>query len=248
MDKTQRYELVRTGVRSAVFAAVFGFIIACSNNSTTTPLVQTPPAQTVIRLVSHLNPTMFGVPSNLGSGQPILATMFQVSAQSSQLQQSFQGGGVCGNRASATGQIVNSSGAKTGFIPLQVPVEPDIHNPQDPANPFPLACSGVFSQIGGGVDTVSSGTLTDPGTPMYLNRTLYTLVVAGKSLKGSVIRCSDLATTVSVKDQDLVQPYFVIDNNSVILGIGTTQLRFTCSLNIPGGDQAGVISVQWAKT
>jgi len=244
MDKTQRYELA--GVRSAVFAAVFGFIIACSNNSTSPP--QTVTGQSLTRLVSHLRPTMLALPSQLNSQGPLLAAMFQASAQSSQIQQSFQGGGVCGNGASATGLVVNLNGAKTGFIPLEVPVEPDIHAPQNPAVPFPLACEGVFSQIGGGVDTVSGGTLTNPGTPMYLDGTLSTLVVTGKSLNGSIIRCSDLTTKVSVKDQDLVQPYFVIDNNSVILGIGTTQLPFSCSLNIPAGDQAGVISVQWAKT
>lgn len=203
--------------------------------------------QTLIRLVSHLNPTMFASPLQLNSQRPILAAMFQSSVQSSQLQQSFQGGGVCGNGASATGALVNYSGAKTGFIPLQVPVEPDIHNPQNPGNPFPLACSGVFSQIGGGVDTVSGGMLTNPGTPMYLDGTLSTLVVTGVSANGSLIRCNDLTTTVAVRDQQLVQPYFVIDNNSVILGIGTTQLPFTCNLTIPAGDRAGVLSVQWAK-
>jgi hypothetical protein len=130
---------------------------------------------------------------------------------------------------------------------LEVPVEPDIQNPQNPSNPFPLACSGVFSQIGGGVDSVSGGTLTNPGTPIYLDGTLSTLVVTGRSVSGSLIRCSDLVTTSTVKDQQLVQPYFVISNNSVILGIGTAQLPLTCNLNIPAGDQAGVISVQWAK-
>lgn len=239
-------DIRRSIVCTAVFAAVFGLIVACSKSSN--PTTVTGNVGALIRLVSHTNPNMIGLPNNLNSNQPFMASFFQVAPQqTSQIQQSFQGGGVCGNGASATGALVNPSGATTGFIPLEVPVESDIHNPQDPSNPFPLACSGVFSQIGGGVDLVSGGTLTDPGTPMYLDGTLSTLVVTGRSVNGTLIRCNDLTTTFPVKDQDLVQPYFVVDNNSVILGIGTTQLPFTCNLNIPKGDQAAVLSVQWAK-
>jgi hypothetical protein len=39
---------------------------------------------------------------------------------------------------------------------------------------------------------VSGGTLTDPGTPIYLDGTLSTLVVTGRSVNGTLIRCSDL--------------------------------------------------------
>jgi hypothetical protein len=45
----------------------------------------------------------------------------------------------------------------------------------------------------------------------------------------------------------MVQPYFVIATNSVILGIGTNQLPFTCNLNVPSGDQIYYVDVQWAK-
>jgi len=65
---------------------------------------------------------------------------------------------------------------------------------------------------------------------------------------GQQIRCSDLTDTAGVHDSDLVQPYFVIDTNSVVLAVGSTQLPLTCQLNIAPGDQAGSISVQWAKT
>jgi len=108
-------------------------------------------------------------------------------------------------------------------------------------------CGGVFVQVGGGVDTASGGTLTNPGTPMYSDGTLTTLIVTGRTLNGAIVRCGDLSTTVQVHDQDLVQPYFVIVSNSVILAIGTNQLPFTCNLNVPGGDQVSCISVQWAK-
>lgn len=232
-------DLRRSAVCTAVFAAVVGLILACSKNSNPTTI--TGNIGGLIRLVSHTTPNMIGLPNNLNSKQPFMATFFQAAPQqTSQIQQSFQGGSCGGD---TPGAVVNFNGATTGLIPIQVPTEPDIQIPQGTAR---LACGGVFSQIGGGVDTVSGGTLTNPGTPMYLDGTLTTLVVTGRSVNGSPIRCSDLTTTVPVKDQQLVQPYFVIDNNSVILGIGTTQLPFS-SLNIPTGDQAGFISVQWAK-
>jgi hypothetical protein len=232
-------DLLRSAVCSAVFAGVFYLIAACNNKGNTTIIPRS--IKGLIRLVSHTTPNMVGLPSNLNSNQPFMATFFQATQQPSQIQQSFQGGSCGGDTA---GAVVNSSGATTGFIPIQVPVEPDIQIPQGTPK---LACSGVFSQIGGGVDSVSGGTLTNPGTPMYLDGTLSTLVVTGRSVNGSPIRCSDLTTTFPVKDQQLIQPYFVIDNNSVILAIGTNQLQFTCSLNIPTGDHAGFISVQWAK-
>jgi hypothetical protein len=232
-------DLLRSAICTAVFAAIFGYMVACGDSKTT---IVTGNTGELIRLVSHTTPNMIGLPNDLNSNQPFMATFFQAAPQqTSQIQQSFQGGSCGGD---TPGAVVNFNGATTGLIPIQVPTEPDIQIPQGTPR---LACGGVFSQIGGGVDTVTGGTLTNPGTPMYLDGTLSTLVVTGRSVNGSPIRCSDLTTTVPVKDQQLVQPYFVIDNNSVILGIGTTQLPFTCSLNIPTGDQAGFISVQWAK-
>jgi hypothetical protein len=233
-------DLRRSAVCTGVFAAIFGLIVACGKSNNPTSI--TGNVIGLIHLVSHTTPNMVALPNTLNASQPLLATFFQAAPQPSQIQQSFQGQS-CG-AGDYTGSVVNYSGATTGLIPLQVPVEPAIQIPQ--ATPR-TACSGVFTQIGGGVDTVSGGTLTNPGTPMYLDGTLSTLVVTGRSVNGSPIRCSDLTTTVPVKDQQLVQPYFVIDNNSVILGIGTTQLPFTCSLNIPTGDQAGSVFVQWAK-
>jgi hypothetical protein len=110
-----------------------------------------------------------------------------------------------------------------------------------------LACEGVFSQIGGGVDQISGQTLTNPGLPMFLSGTLTSLVVTGVTANGNQIRCSDLTTTVSVNDGDMVEPYFVIATNSVILGIGTTQLPFACTLKVPSGDQVNNLVVQFAK-
>lgn len=125
------------------------------------------------------------------------------------------------------------------------------------------ACYGVFSQVGGGTSVPGpdapntcgnpvpwvcySGTLTNPGTSIYTDGTLSTLIVTGLSLAGKQIRCSDLTDTAVVHDSDLVQPYFVIATNSVVLAIGTNQLPLTCQLNVDTGDQAGSIAVQWAK-
>jgi len=142
----------------------------------------------------------------------------------SQIQQSFQG--YCGADITGSGSNpFNYSGATSGFIPLQVPLDSLIQIPKQDTQDG--VRGGVFSQIGGGVDILSGGMLANPGTPMYFGGTLSTLVLTGRTLKGTLIRCSDLTTTVQVHDQDLVQPYFVIDNDSVILAIGTNQLPFT---------------------
>jgi hypothetical protein len=119
----------------------------------------------------------------------------------------------------------------------------------------------VFAHVGGGTsipgpdafignpgeDPVGSGTLTNPGTAIYADGTLSTLIVTGISKAGKQIRCSDLTDTAVVHDSDLVQPYFVIDTNSVVLAIGNTPLSMTCHLSIDAGDEAGSLSVQWAK-
>ena len=241
-----KHELLRSGVRSGVFAAIFGLMVACSNTSNTI----TSPTNIggLIRLVSHTTPNMIGLPANLNGNQPIVASLFQVMPQSAKIQQSFQG--YCGDDIGGTAATaVNYSGAATGFIPLRVPLDAMITVPPKGTQPGTQlnVCGGVFSQIGGGVDTLSGGTLMNPGTPIYLDGTLTTLVVTGRTLNGTTVRCSDLSTTVPVHDQDLVQPYFVIDNNSVVLATGTNQLPFTCNLNVSAGDKVSFISVQWAK-
>jgi hypothetical protein len=238
-----RRDLLRSAVCTAVFALVFGLIVSCSNLTTTPTNISG-----VIHLVSHTTHNMIGLPTNLNSNQPFMASLFQISPQSAQIQQSFQG--YCGDDTQGIGATaVNYSGAATGFIPLLVPLDAIINVPPKGTQQGTQmnVCGGLFLQIGGGVDTLSGGTLTNPGTPMYLDGALTTLVVTGRTLSGATIRCSDLSTTVQVHDQDLVQPYFVIANNSVILAIGTNQLPFTCNLNVPGGDQASFMSVQWAK-
>ena len=186
---------------------------------------------------------------------------FQSSQQTSTIQQSFQG--LSCDAFQDPGAKVNLSGAATGFIPVQVLADPYIIYNQHDGQGFIYysICQGVFSQVGGGTsipgpdapipnpgeDRTGSGTLTNPGTAIYADGTLSTLIVTGISLAGQQIRCSDLTDTAAVHDSDLVQPYFVIGTNSVVLAIGGTQLPLTCQLNIAPGDQAGSISVQWAK-
>jgi hypothetical protein len=228
-------DFLHSVVCSAVFAAVFGIVVACGHGTMNT--ITGSPG--LVRLINHLSPNMIGLPNSLNASRPFMATFLQTSQQTSQIQQSFEGQSY---GAGEPGAYVNHTNATTGFIPLCVPAEPGIQGMG-----YTLPCYGAFTQIGGGVDVFTGGTLTNPGTPMYFDGTLSTLIVTGRTVNGILIRCSDLTTTVPVHDQDLVQPYFVIDNNSVILGIGTTQLPFTCSLNIPAGEQAGSLFVQWAK-
>jgi len=252
-------DLFKSVVCTAVFATVFGLVVACSDNK---PTIVTGGSSGLPRLVSHLSPTTATLPSS-GTHAPLIAALFQTSQQqASQIQQSFQGLS-CNAFLGPTGTKVNLTGATTGFIPLQVLADPYIihDHPQGPV--YFQACVGVFSQIGGGTSipgpdlgqcgsgpplfVCGSGTLTNPGTAIYTDGTLSTLIVTGLSLAGKQIRCSDLTNTAVVHDSDLVQPYFVIDTNSVVLGVGNTQLPLTCHLNIDAGDEAGSLSVQWAK-
>jgi len=245
---------------TAVFAIVFGLVVSCGGGapSLLNSIKGTASKSPVARILSHLSPTSAALP-HTSTQPPLIAMAFQSSQQASQIQQSFQG---LSCDAFTPGTEVNWSGSTTGFIPIQVLGDPWITGSPNSNAPggfnFSSVCYGVFAQLGGGTSLlplvgpggapgVGGGTLASPGTAIYADGTLSTLVVTGISLAGEQIRCSDLTDTALVHDSDLVQPYFVIDTNSVVLAVGSTQLPLTCQLNIARGDQAGSISVQWAK-
>lgn len=226
--------LLESIVCTAVFALVFSLVVSCGGSGN---IMQTLTATTnaTVRLVNHIKPVMVTIPPKVSSTQPFMAAFLQSGSQgSSQLQQSFEGQGPC------LGVAMPSS----GYIPIWYYMENGIGGPFGTGS---LACSGVFSQIGGGVDQISGKTLSNPGVPMFLSGTLSTLVATGVTVNGNITRCSDLTTTVPVNDGQLVQPYFVIANNSIVVGIGTTQLAFTCNLNVSPGDQVYNLVVQFAK-
>jgi hypothetical protein len=242
MSSTAKEHLVESVTCTAVFAVVFGLIVACGGSGS--PLNRiTHGSSSTGRILSHLSPTTAALPQS--SQAPLIAMAFQSSTQpAAQIQQSFQGLS-CG--AFEPGSTVNWSAATTGFIPIEVLGDPFILG--GVGGPQQTACGGVFAQLGGGTNLVPQrgGTLTNPGVQIYTDGTLSTLIVTGISANGQQIRCSDLTDTAPVQDAALVQPYFVIDSNSVVLAVGSTQLPLTCQLNIASGDQAGSISVQWAK-
>src|SRR5262249_28395760 len=234
---------------SSCFAALFAWVVSCGTNQMQTTPRQ--PSQTTIRLLSHTSLAQMAL-SNLSVKLPLIAMVklpliamgFQTpQPQTAQIQQSFEGLS-CG--AFQPGSEVNFNRAASGFIPIQVLGDPFIE-PTNPSSGERLACGGVFAQVGGGPDLSAAGTLTNPGTVIYTDGTLSTLIVTGRSTGGQQIRCRDTTTTVAVHDLDLVQPYFVIQSNSVILAIGTNQLPFNCLLNIPVGDSAGSLAVNWVK-
>jgi hypothetical protein len=179
---------------------------------------------------------MVTIPAGLNS-KPFLAAFFQTTQAGSQLQQSFQGACPFSNWYPLP---------SSGYVPFAFPDANTIGGfytgaqGNDP-------CSGVFSQIGGGIDQNSGLTLTDPGTPMIFGGTLTTLVATGITNGGQYVRCTDTTATASVNDGDKVQAYYVLSTNSVVLGIGTTQLPFVCNLNVPSGDPIRYLSVQFAK-
>jgi len=258
MSSTAKGRLIESVTCTAVFAIVYGLIVSCGGGGSPLNSI-THGSSSAARILSHLSTTTAALPRS-STQAPLLAGLFQTSQpQASQIQQSFEG---LSCDAFIPGTRVNWSGATTGFIPIQVLGDPWIILP-DSGTPggfnFYPVCYGVFAQLGGGTSLlpsigptgapgVGSGTLTNPGTTIYADGTLSTLIVTGISVAGKQIRCSDLTHTAGVHDSDLVQPYFVIDTNSVVLAVGGTQLPLTCQLNIDQGDQAGSISVQWAKT
>jgi hypothetical protein len=261
MSPTPKESLIKSVTCTAVFAIVFGLIVSCGGGGSPLNSI-TGTATSMGWILSHLSPTTAALPKS--SAQVPLVAMgmaFQSSQQqASQIQQSFQALS-CDAFSFSPGTKVNSHGATTGLIPMQVLGDPWIINPNPhaPGGFYPSnVCYGVFAQLGGGTSLVpplqpngapnpGAGTLTNPGTAIYADGTLSTLIVTGISTAGNQIRCSDLTDTAAVHDSDLVQPYFVIDTNSVVLAIGGTQLPLTCQLNIASGDQVGSISVQWAK-
>ncbi len=251
MSPTAKEHLIESVTCTAVCAILFGLVVSCGGGGSPLSNSLTGPNAKIARILSHLSPTTAALPRS-STQSPLIAMAFQGSQQqASQIQQSFQGLS-CNAFVDPLAQV-NSSGASTGFIPIQVMGDPFIKGP--PPVSFSTICWGVFAQIGGGTSliapgggTLGAGTLTNPGTLIYEDGTLSTLIVTGISLAGQPIRCSDLTDTAVVHDSDLVQPYFVIDTNSVVLAVGSTQLPLTCQLNIAPGDQAGSISVQWAKT
>jgi len=117
---SMKNDLIRSSVCSAVFGAVFGFVVACNTN------VQPRNTSEVIRLVSHTVHNMIDLPKNLNG--PFMASLFQATPQSAQIQQSFQG--YCGDDTQGIGATpVNYSGSVSGFIPLLVPLDAIIQVP-----------------------------------------------------------------------------------------------------------------------
>jgi hypothetical protein len=226
-----RDSLVQSILCTAVFATVFAVIVSCGGGN---PLQSFTGSNRIVRLVNNTSPINVAVPGKLNGAEPLMAGLLQTQPQTSALQQSFNGQGPCLTVPMPT----------SGYIPIWLYMENGIGGPFGKGS---LVCGGVFAQIGGGVDLISGKTLTNPGVAMFLDGTLTTLVATGVTVNGNQVRCNDVSTTVAVHDGDLVQPYFSIASNSVILGIGTNQLPFTCSLSVPQGDQVSALVVQFAK-
>lgn len=237
---SQKSRLVQSLACTACFAAVFGWIVSCGSNQMQTTTTQ--PSQSTVRLLSHTSPAQMAW-SQFSASVPLVAMIFQApQPQAAKIQQSFEG---LSCNAFQPGAEVNFKHAASGFIPIDVLGDPFILGGIPGGEG---TCAGVFAQVGGGPNVTSSGgTLTNPGTIIYTDGTLSTLIVIGLSVAGQQIRCSDTTTTVSLHDQDLVQPYFEIQSNSVVLAVGTNQLPFTCHLNVPTGDSAGSLAVNWVK-
>jgi hypothetical protein len=263
MSPRAKEHLIESASCTAVFAIVFGLIVSCGGGSPLSRIMH--PSALMGRILSSPSPTTAALPQSSTQAPLLAAMVFQSSQSTSTIQQSFQGVSCdAGGNPSAVpppGTKVNWSGSTTGFIPIEVLGDPWIILPNSMAPGgfyYYAVCDGVFAQVGGGTSLlpsvgpsgapgVGAGTLANPGTAIYADGTLSTLIVTGISFAGKQIRCSDLTHTAAVHDSDLVQPYFVIGTNAVVLAIGGTQLPLTCTLAIDQGDQASSISVQWAK-
>jgi hypothetical protein len=232
--KRFKESLVHSVVCTTIFAIVFGIVVSCGGGGSS--LRQIAGSSALIRLVADPKPSMKAIPRGL-SDSPLLASFFQTSS-GSQLQQSFEESGPCFSLSVPftpwpTSGYVPFGGVNTGDFVLNGQVLP--------------ACLGDEATIGG-PDQITGATLAPPGGyPVYFSGTLTTLVVMGTTVGGASLRCSDLTTTVAVQDGQVVEAYYAVAAQSVVLAIGTSQLPFTCNLNIPAGDQINYIQAQWAK-
>lgn len=209
MSSTEKHTLIESATCTALFAIVFGLIVSCGGGRSLLNLI-THASSSGVRILSRLSPTTASIPQS-GTQAPLIAAMaFQSSQQTSTIQQSFQG---LSCDAFIPGTKVNWNGSSTGFIPILVLGDPWIIGDPNPNAPggfnFYPVCYGVFAQVGGGTSLlptvgpggspgVGGGTLANPGTAIYADGTLSTLIVTGVSVAGQQIRCSDLTDTAAI--------------------------------------------------
>lgn len=230
MRKRPMNGLVQSVVCTAVFAVVFGLIVTCGGNNSVAPPPPggggggggTPQSQVIARIVSTLKPSINIFPAQASTQKPVLASMalFQTgTTPASQLQQSFQ----------ANCDLTGVNAPPNVLIPLLQPVD-----------------RGVPS-------CASTGVQFDPqpqsnqGTPMFFAGTLSSLVATAFTQGGATVRCSDITTTAAVQDQQLVQAYYNVSTNAIVLAAGGTALSFNCVLPVPAGDSITQLAVQWGK-
>jgi hypothetical protein len=233
--KRFKESLVHSVVCTTIFAIVFGIVVSCGGGSSS--LRQIAGSSGLIRLLANPKPSMTVIPKGM-SNSPLLATFFQTSS-GAQLQQSFAETGPCFYRSEPpipwpTNGYIPFQGAGTGEFVLNGQI-------------VQVPCLGDEATIGG-PDQATGAVLGPPaGYPVYFSGTLTTLVAIGTTVGGAPVRCSDLTTTVAIQDGQVVEAYYAVATQSVVLAIGTSQLPFTCNLTIPAGDQIAYIQAQWAK-
>lgn len=147
--------------------------------------------------------------------------MFQASGgpTPSQLPESFEA------TCDLTG---NAPGTVTGNLVLEVP------------NGLSCGPSGIFF---GGV-----GSFPVTGIPVALSGTITVMKVNVVTVNGQHVRCILTTGNSAVNDNDPVQPYYNMDTNTVVFGIGTTQLSDTCAVPVAAGDSPQKIIVDYSKT
>lgn len=221
--------LVQSVVCTAVFAVVFGLIVTCGGNNPVTPPPPgggggggTPQSQPIARIVNAFKASMNIFPAQASTQKPVLASlaMFQTgTTTASQLQQSFQ----------ANCDLTGVTAPPNVLIPLLQPI--------DRAVP---SCSSTGVQF-------FPQPQSNAGTPMFFAGTLSSLVATAFTQGGATIRCSDITTTAAVQDQQLVQAYYNVSTNAIVLAAGGTALSFNCVLPVPAGDSITQLTVQWGK-
>jgi hypothetical protein len=220
MNRSKKFRLVESAVCTAVALTILSIAAACGSGSGITSLL--PGTKAVLARISNHPKGHGSIEPKIASGPSLAAFMFQAGAPTpSQLPESFEG----------TCDLTDlTPGSVTGFVILNIP-------------------NGIPCGNGGGVQATGNvGGVNGAGIPVAFDGTITVLKVSVLTQANQHLRCIATNGTAAVSDNDSVQPYYDIDTNTAVLGIGTNQLPISCQVPVAAGDSAQKITVEWSKS
>jgi len=220
MNRSMKFRIIESAVCTAVALTILSIATACGSGSGITSLI--PGAKAALARISNHPKSHGSIQPKTASGPSLAAFVFQTGAANpSQLPESFEG--TCDLTGIPAGSV-------TGFVILNVP-------------------NGIACGNGGGIEATGNvGGVNGTGIPIAFDGTITVLKVSVLTQGNQHLRCLVTNGTAAVSDNDPVQPYYNIDTNTAVLGIGTNQLPISCQVPVPSGDPAQKITVEWSKS